>query len=398
MPNNHLLQRRVRVWVSDDTSRITATAKASFDAVPAQILDKVEEIYPHTVHALFDAALHVMEERWGTALKDKFTLSSERISSPRVVLALLAVNASYYDHPLLEIFQIFKNDLHWKQLSQKLKDYEDEAIYHYIFSEEHLEWIERLQVSPEHLQGLMQLFDHFIDNMNNPSTPLVHLYLENSQKEKAIQAIAQLRHPIEKSKSISELIDYLLFENDLSTALNIWNEIPLPAEKHRQAIKLIHKMVDRDLTDEALGFVISHPKHHERDLLTKEIALELSKKGDVQKALDIVRAIDDKDLQHFTRSRMVKLLASQNKMHIAKEIAFSILDEEYKQDALIEIVKAFLHKRKFDEAIKFVATLSEGEKKKPAQVIESALKAHHQDEKVRSLRHLFQLSAHGLMR
>lgn len=391
MAGNSTLLRRVQLWVNEDTSRITATANAHFNAVSAQTLEKVEELYPQTTHALFDSALHVIEEKWGSALKDRFSMPSELISSPRTVLALLLVNISFYETPVTEIFYPFQEDPQWHQLKQRLKECDDEEIYQFIFSEDMQKWIDRLTINPEHLQGLMQMFDSFIDNLNNPSSPLIHLFLENNLKDKAVQAALSLRHPIDKSKSMVELIDLFLLENNLSKALEIWSQIPIPADKHRMAIKLINKILDNGLTDQALGFVANHPKHHERDLLTKEIALALSKKGEVTKALDIIRTIDDKDLQHFTRSRMVRLLAQQNKIHIAKEIAFSILDEDYKQDAIIEIVKVFLQHRKVDEAIKFVESLAEGEKKKPAQAIEIALKAHHQDEKVRSLRRIFSL-------
>ena len=108
MAGNSTLFRRVQLWVNEDTSRITATANAHFNAVSAQTLDKVEELYPQTTHALFDSALHVIEEKWGPALKDRFSMPSELISSPRTVLALLLVNISFYETPVTEIFYAFQ--------------------------------------------------------------------------------------------------------------------------------------------------------------------------------------------------------------------------------------------------------------------------------------------------
>ena len=379
------LQRRIHRWVSEDTSRITATATAQFNAVSGKTRERIEELYPLTIHGLFDAALRVVDGQWGIRLKDRFSMPSEMISAPGPVLTLLMVYISHYAEPLPEIFVSFKENPQWHQLMHTLKESDDEELYA-IVSQAQVPFLNQLTLNPEHLRALMQLFDSFIDNLNNPSSPLIHLFLENNLKDKALQAAIKLRHPIEKSKSMGELIDLFLLENKLAEAIEIWSQIPLPKDKHHLAIKLINKMLADGHADQALGFVASQPKHHERDLLTKEIALSLSAKGSEDKALDIVRTIDDKELQFYTLSRMVRLLAQRNKIHRAREIALFILDEDYKIDAINEIVKALLQRRKIDEAVKFVEMLPDSEKKSPTQIIETVLKVHHQDQKVRNLR------------
>ncbi|MCE5319205.1 MAG: hypothetical protein LLG04_17810 [Parachlamydia sp.] len=212
--------------------------------------------------------------------------------------------------------------------------------------------------------------------------------LQMNQVDQAIAILPKLRNASEKNRSLELIISHLL-DRDPKKALMLWNQLTFGRD--RWAKKIAETLLKLGQHQDALDFSLSF-ENVERDNLLRSMAIWYANKLELDQALEIVHTIDNPDIQAYAKSNIVHTLSHQKQFQKAKEIALSIQDRGYREDAILYIVKAYLQDRYVDEAIQFVDSFKNThEKAKPAKVIAAALKAQYQDEKVREVRKIFSL-------
>lgn len=203
------------------------------------------------------------------------------------------------------------------------------------------------------------------------------------------KSLPGLRNTAEKNRSNEMIISHLL-DRDLKKAHMLWNQ--LTVGRNRWAKKIVETLLKLGHHQIALDFS-SSLEHAEQDHFLRSMAIWYANNLELDQALEIVQTINNFDIQAYAKSNIVHILCRQKQFQKAKEIALSIQDRDYREDAILDIVKAYLQERCIDEAILFVDSFKNpNEKSKPAKVIAAALKAQHQDEKVREVRKIFALN------
>lgn len=155
--------------------------------------------------------------------------------------------------------------------------------------------------------------------------------------------------------------------------------------------KVANTLFKQGKLEEALDFA-SHLDPVNRANFLRTMAIWYTSQHDLSQALKIAEMILDTEIRDYAQCNIVHILSLQNQFQKAKAIALSIADRGYREDAILDIVKAYLQDRRVDEAIQFVDSLQNpDEKSNPAKVIAAFLKVHHQDEKVSEVRKIFSL-------
>ena len=242
------------------------------------------------------------------------------------------------------------------------------------------------------------LFHSFIESCLHPSHLTVQQLLRYHLLNEAYLILESLKNPNDRARALESYIQEIL-QKDTEQAVKLSHTLPPSSQRSQLAVKIIASCLDRKSADVALNFAQSVDKGEERDTLLHEMALLLTQRRKLPQALAVVEKMENTALIAYSKSNIVRLLARQNQFPKAKEIAHSIQERDYREDAFSEIVKAYLQIRRVDDAIQFVESIQQPyEKKKSAKVIEAAMKAYHLDEKVDRVRKIFALPAAPIRR
>lgn len=336
--------------VSDDYvtfySRLTHAAKPYFARMAKKPIGRLEERFPNTVALLFDAALKY-------AKNQQDNLLAENVTIPFLV-NLLQAEVKFYPEKIPEIFDV-------------------EGIRNNIFDVD--------------LEGLRQLFHDYVVNVQIPSYTTVELLLEKGKIKMAHEEALKLTHTFDKTRSFKALIQYYLNHKNIQEALALFHLIPLSAERRDTVSRIISSLLTDKKFNEAISFSKELNDVDLRDHAIHEMSLWLVKEGRLETGITVLdKIVHDEDMKAYTLSLIVMILTSQGNFAKASELAFSIEDKDYKQDALNDIIKKMVRLRRLPEAEDFVNRL-EGviEKKEASKIIESGLKVIEQDRRIQKI-------------
>lgn len=366
-----------------------------------------EETYPETIKKLFDTAFYLIDGGFGEKLKKSITSEAHRSITFNGILVLVLAyikKSSLKELSLPELFHQLNGNKAFENSLNTLKYIDLDMLDEWLSSSgiqnesikpiaQLIPFLEQLQFSSSDKQIFIKFFLDFIDHLVNPSHVLVDLLIhKNHLIERAIDTTLMIKNPMDKSKSIELLIYDLLDKNQIDRAIELWELIPVKQEKFKAAIKITEKMIEAGKIDEALKFSDETMEPEPHDHLLREASLKIAKRHLLPKALEVIESIKDAHIKYYAQSNLVHLLCNQFDFFNAKKVALAIEEEDFKEDAIMEIVKNYLTRRKYDEAIQFINSLDTPyEKRKPAKLIEIALKIRHEDEKVSQVRTIFSI-------
>ena len=340
------------------------------------------EQFPHTSALLFHAASALVDGHFGNKIGEAMRFQESDSGS---VLSLLLFQWARSPHaPKLEICDknempdLKKMDLHSLEkiiLRGELSAKEARA-------KEKIDALARTLAS----LPLQHLFQRFVALCLDPSYLTVQQWLRCNDVQKAIAITFGLKN---RSKALELIIDHLLTESNPEKAIDLWHQLATKQERARMAAKISEAYLSHNQLEKAVAFALSLADREEGENLLREIAIQLMKNQALEQAQAVIQKIQEAEIRDFAKSNVVHLLARQQQFNQAKEMALSIQDRDYREDAVLDIIRAYLQIRHLDEAVQFADSLKPGEKEKPSKVIHAALKAHHQDEKIRQLRKLF---------
>lgn len=404
--------RKSTIDYVDEYKRIMQVATPQITYIPKEKMLSIESAYHETIKELFNVANGVVDGSFGPKIQEKYMIEDDMTIPFISMVALLLVYISKTPSTeeaifKSEIFAKIRGDHRIQQLLTQFKDFDFASIENLILQDETelppneknclnllKNLIAKMQMDILDVIALEKIFKNFLQNLYNPSH-LSHLFINYlvdklNILEQAIDISILIKNPIEKTKSLELLIDKLLSINEYDYALTLWRLIPIKKNKYQIINTIVEKYIDSGLVENTLYVHQDIKDDEERDNVLRELAFQLAKNKHLVKALEAADTIHDFELKSYTKSKIVHILCSQLDFNNAKKIALNIEDPDYKEDAVNDIVKTYLLKRNFDEAIHFVNSLPNmKERRNAAKRIESALKAFHQDEKVQAISKMF---------
>lgn len=392
------IQRKITVKTVDEIKYITKAVTPHFETVSKSKIDAVEQTYPETIKSLFDVAFCIIDGSFGQKVRDIYMLESPQQLPFHVILTLMLVFISKSSQEILpEVFKYLKEDKQFKQTVAMLVGIDIQAIENWIFHVEDHPVLKKLSAYLAPLKVPDQkvfekLFHNFMDHLANPSHVLIELLIREHVIDRAIDTTLMIRNPVDRSKSFEMLIEAFLKQGATERAMELWELVPSKHERFQAARQIIEKLITQRKIEEALKFSLELQEQEEHDKLLKEAALKIAEERLLGKALEVAGLIQDNDVRQYTHSSLVHILCGQHDFANARKIALAISEDDFKQDAVMEIVKNYLRRRNYDEAIRFINTLeNQYEKRKPAQLLEAALKVRREDEKIHKLRDMFSM-------
>jgi tetratricopeptide (TPR) repeat protein len=375
---------------ADNAKWITRAVQPHFEKVKRSQLNATESRYPVTVRALFDTAAALVAGEFGDKLKDSFTLNLESETHIDTVLRLLLFHWARVEPIKLEIFDKKKLD-ELLPLLNRLDNLTIEAIMLGLETLPKMDALLRnISVPSSDLNALQQLFHQFVNHCLYPSHRLIEKLLQMDFVTKAMEVASGLKNSSDKIKSYELIITYFLAQNDTEKAIELFPQLTTKPERTHSAHQIVDSLLTLKKGERAISFALSHSDSEERDHLLREIGKLFIQNRELEPALAVIGKIQDPEIQDYAKSNIVHLLARQNQFQKAKEIALTIQDRGYREDAILDIVKAYILIRHLDDAIQFVGSFSTvREKDKPAKLISAAFKSFHQDEKMRQIRKFF---------
>lgn len=395
----------------DQPDRITSAVQPYFEAISEKTLEDVEDRYHKTIKVLFDLALKLKEGAYGKRLSEAFGFFSDAVSSPESLLSLLIIDLSrsstqedFLQSPP-EIIDKLKKDNQFNELFDNLRKMEVSQIEKLIlnhsdnytspellYQTELADLHDILKVPRTDLNALLQIFNKIAANLDNPTSQLIDLLTHLNQFEKATTYAKSIPQMAEQSKALLNIVLHLLTRDNLPEAMKLTLQIKNKSDKNKAISKVIEKFLAKKQLDQAVSFAKSLYNLAEVDNALEEIAIQLTKIGEVEKALDLTHLMMDSDIKDYTLSRLVNMLAAKGRFEEANDIALTIEDQGFREDAFGYMIKKLLNLRKVDEAIKLVEKIKNPkEKNLAAKIVESAMVAYHEDEKVKKVRNLFSI-------
>lgn len=346
----------------------------------------LENEYPETLRSLFEAALCIVDGSFGSIIKDWFYKENNPpiLFEQMVALLILYKEKAVLDRPLVwkeEIFCKPEQDKSLNVLAEQLKEFNNEE------NKLLREVVDRIELDKDEKTAFEKIFDNYLLNLKNPhyfSQELInHLMNHLNLMERAIDFAVLLKNPNDQSKGLELLIHKFLNLKDFDAALKLWELIPIPKIKYQVANKIAETCIQSGLAFEVLQTAQDMQSSEEKDKLLRDVAFEMTKKKQLKKAIVAVKGIKDSGIKAYTLSVMSHLLCSQLDFSNAKKIALKISDLEYKEDAIVDIVRSLVVQRQIEPALKFINSLPDSiERRKPFSFIERALKIYHENDKV----------------
>ncbi len=403
------LGRQFSATIANEKAKwISKTAQPHLEQLQKQQLFETERDYPETIKALYDTAAALVAGEFGEKIRSSIILHLDQPIHPFVALQLLLIQQArkgstdslpeiFHDNQSKELLVAFKNldnvAIEGIMLGGEieLSDEENSAL------SKMNGWTRTHSLDSGLRKSISQLFHNFIESCLHPSHLTVRNLLQLNLEEEAHRVANQLKNPKDKTKAIEHHINHLLSKN-IDKAMALWHPLSTP-NRIPIAVKIIESYLNLKRQDEAIAFALNLTHNDERDHLLRETVMLLTQQHELPLALALVEKIHTAEIRAYAKSNIVHILARQNQFPKAKEIALSISDRGYREDAILDIVKAYLQIRHVDDAIQFVDSIKNPyEKKKSAKIIEAAMKAYHLDEKVEKVRQTFALVPKPLRR
>jgi hypothetical protein len=404
--------KKVSIRTVDDTKYIMRVIKPHFEIITKQKIQAIEDTYPETIKNLFDVAFCIIDGSFGEKLRDVYSSETPYSIPFKTILVLMLVylsKSSITQNPtasLPEFFHQLKPNKSFEKTFNSLKAIDLNLVEAWVLDpntlsenidltpiSELLGFLNQLDIKADDEKVFMKLFQNFMDHLVNPSHLLIDLLIHKIHViDRAIDTALMIRNPVDKSKAIELLILDFLAKNEIDRAIELWELIPTKQEKFKTSIKIAEKMIESGKIEEALKFSDEIKEQESHDHLLREASLRIAKHHLLNKALEVMENIKDSDIKHYTQSNLVHILCNQFDFLNAKKIALAIGEADFKEDAIVDIVKNYLTRRKYDEAIQFISSLNTPyEKRRPAKLIETALKIRHEDDKIGHVRDIFSL-------
>jgi hypothetical protein len=402
--------KKISITTVDDATYITKLIYPHFESMTKRKIQAIEDSYPMTVKTLFDVAFCFIEGSFGKRLQNIY--ASETVYTlpfnTVLILMLLFLSKSSVRETLVlpEIFESLKSDNVFKNKLEELKSVDLKLIESWILDSpvipdesplkvifELCVFFDKLPIDSANIQTFLKLFYTFIHHLEHPSYLLIDLLIHKMHiMDRAIDTAFMIRNPIDRSISFELLINEFLLQHDIEKAMELWELIPSKQKKYQASIKIAESLIEEGKIEEAIKFSDETKEEENHDHLLREASLKIAKRHLLSKAREVIENIKDSDLKNYTQSSLVHILCGQFDFNNAKKVALSIPQADFKEDAILDIVKNYLTRRKYDDAINFTNSLSSVfEKQKPAKLIETALKIRHEDEKVHHVRNIFSL-------
>lgn len=367
---------------------------------------QIEEKYPLTIKHLFDLAVKLNNGDYGHKTKEALHASLETPSMHNAVFSLLLFDICHqhgenFKKNLPEVFYKLKNSSNYEELFQTLQKMETREIEPILLAnnedltpqqlwcrKELQRMVAGTKVKTSDLNALRQIFEHNLNKLENPSHLTIRLFMGMGQIEKAIAAAKALKNPHEQSKSYADLVATLLQNNKYDKATELASTILNQTERNKADLKIVDKYVQENKMEEAIAFATSLEPEERKGAL-QEIAMKFVDDGKIEKAVEITKIIEDFDDRNYAQSRLVNKIASKGYFAPAIKVALDIEDPEFREDALSYIIKKMLSVRQIEEALRLIQQIpNQREKTKATKIVESAMVAFQQDEKVKSIRNL----------
>ena len=384
------------------SDKITQAVRPHFE--PATNIQVIEEKYPKTTRLLFDLAVKVSEGGYGENLREAVRLSYDEVSSHQAILSLLLIDLcrtipeKEFKKKLPEVFLRLSETSNFDELIASLSKLTPEEVEKLILNPPadltpKLLWCRKeldryftvMRAKNADFKALKQIFEHDVNKISNPSHLTVKLFLGMGEDEKAMELVKTIRHPIEQSKSLADLVTNMLKTSKYSKAEELASRILTKPEKKIAETKIADKYLQENKIEEAISYANSLTDLEEKKIILEQICIGLATKGQLKKALSIVETLEF-DEKNYTLSRMVKLLASKGQFKEAKETALLIEDKGYREDANGYILKPLISLRRINEAIEFTSTIKNpNEKTQAVKLIEKAALTVYEDEKIKNL-------------
>lgn len=326
--------------------RLTHAAKPYFTRMAKRPLGRLEERYPKTVFLLFEAALKYVSKHPENSLPENAESS--------VIVDLLQREAGEYTIGTPEII-------------------DNEGI--------------KPDISEIDVASLWQLFYDYVVNLQTPSHATVELLLEKGKIEMAENVTLKLTHAYNKTRSLAKLIQYYLNQKNSEKAIALFALVPSTSDRRDEVSKIVSSLLEQQQFENALSFSKGLNDNELRAHALHEMSLWLTKQGKLENGLAILNEIsDENDIKAYTLSLMIAILTSQGKFAEASQLALTIRDTDYRQDAINDIVKKMVRIRRMQEAEEFIFQL-EGvvEKREASKILESGWKVQLQDQRIRKI-------------
>ncbi|MBA3815907.1 MAG: hypothetical protein H0X29_05205 [Parachlamydiaceae bacterium] len=326
--------------------RLTHAAKPYFTRMAKKPLGRLEDRYPKTVFLLFEAALIYVEQN----LEHAFPLNLEE----SVIVDLLKSEDGKHN---LEITEIIENE----QLRSDIPEID--------------------------LESLWLLFRDYVGNLQIPSYATVGLLLERGKPEKAQAQALKLKHLYDITRSLNILIQHCLNHKNIEKAMQLFALLPTTSDRREEVSKIVDFLFSQKQHNKAFTFSKNLEDSVLRNHALHEVSLWMVKQGELEQGLKILNEyVEDSDVKAYTLSLIVAVLTGQGRFDQASKLAFTILEVDYRQDAINAIVKKMVRIRRIDKAEEFMTRLEGGmEKKEALKIIESGLKAKLQDERIKKI-------------
>jgi len=374
--------KKISIKTVDDTKYIMKVIEPLFELITKNKIQTVEKNYPETVKHLFEVAFCIVDGSFGKKLMEIYASDapSPLPFNTILILMLLNISKSVANQDLMvslpEIFNPLKSDPNFQKTLANLSSFNLDLIESWTPDPK---LINQLNLNPSDVQAFLKIFHNFIDHFEHPSHLLIDLLIHKMHlMDRAVDTALMIRNPIDRSKAFELLINEFLIQQDIDKAKKLWELIPSKQEKYKASIKIVEKLIENGKIEEAIQFSDETKEQENHDQLLREASLTIAKGHLLNKAIEVMETIKDPDIKNYTQSNLVHILCSQFDFANAKKVALSIPQADFKEDAIVEIVKNYLQGRQYDEATTFMNSLSSpNEKQKPAKLIETALKIQH---------------------
>lgn len=371
---------------------------ALFRHLPSQKLALFEQKNPRTAKRLFQIANHLIKGKYGPIAQEKAQKIHADLFERATLQKLLTL-----DYLSEKLSDEEKPEVLTKpsDYAEKIKQLTPDQKNAWLFSKDSLE----IPWTNEEKLAIEQLLRKNLAHLTNPSHLSVDLLIENNEPiEKSIKVFEQIKNPNEKSKSLANIVQQLIYKNKFERALETVRSIKVDRAKTKPLVKVIdnllnpnrsqlEKLLLTNQAEQAIKLAQTIENKSERNKVYQKIAQDLVKNHQLDMAKKVVQLITDEESREYVLSTLVNTLASSHDYQPAIDIAQELIDPDYRVDAFSYIVKGFLDNKEIDQAIAFVESIKNiHERSKIAKILLSSMIAQHDPERVVQIREKFELS------
>lgn len=388
-PEGRELARRVTATQDlTDVKRLIGTVQAQFDHIPQQNIEAVRATFPKTVSALRQLADRVLRGDYGEKFQQLARAPDDTLTSEALWLLLLYDTMRGFKDNKKEVPEFFQS-LTETHTFQALRDIIKEKKGHdlsWILSGKRgngvkgklLELVAKNNVESTVARSLLRIFNDILVNLANPSQATVEQELQIFPGQEGVKRalkVAQL-NPNTRGRSISfAKITENLFNTHrssgeaLTKALHVVRQNVPETQQGEVLMTVVDKFlkphhfhkegsVDADKVVEVVNAAEQIEDVAERDQVLRKIAIGLARNSLPKEATEVAAKIQDPNTKGLTQSSVVKIL-SETTQHLqqASDLAFSMTEQDYQDDAISYVVNGYFHNNQIDQAFNLVGKI-----------------------------------------